>query len=133
MLAALLLVATLVNPAMTPGVVRPLSRTAVCQTAWGRDHRHVTTAMKREVATRYGVPWDERANYEFDHLIPRELGGADDVLNLWPQAWTDAKRKDRLENRLHVLVCNRTLSLRQAQTVIRSDWQQAYRDYVEKP
>jgi hypothetical protein len=42
---------------------------------------------------------------EIDHLISRELGGADDVKNFWPQpygthAW-NAVLKDRVENRLH--------------------------------
>jgi hypothetical protein len=42
--------------------------------------------MKKQVAGWYHVSWSKRANYEFDHLVPRELGGADDVRNIWPRA-----------------------------------------------
>lgn len=118
---------------LTPGVTRPISRHAVCATKWSRDRRHVTEAMKRQVAAAYGVPWSQHANYEFDHLIPRELGGADDVANLWPQKWTgpnNARQKDRLENALHRAVCAGQLSLSDAQESIRRDWLSSYRLWV---
>lgn len=109
--------------ALTPGVVRPLSRAQVCATAWGKDRRHVTEAMKREVARRYGIP---RASIharglccEIDHLIPRELGGADAVDNLWPQPWAQAHVKDRRENQLHVAVCRGEVTLAAAQEEMR--------------
>lgn len=107
------------NPRLTPGVVRPLSVHTICTTKWGLDRRHVTIAMKREVARRYGVKWSLRSRYEFDHRIPRELGGADDVDNLWPQPWPDARKKDREETRLHREVCAGRLTLEDAREQIR--------------
>jgi hypothetical protein len=118
------------NPALTPGKARALSTTRVCSIRWGVDRRHVTEAMKRHVADAYGVPWAQHARYEFDHLISRELAGADDEANLWPQPWAWARKKDRLENRLHVLVCSGKLPLRAAQREIAADWPAAYRKYV---
>lgn len=106
-------------PRLTPGVVRPLTTVEICRTRWGRDRRRVTVAMKHEVARRYGVAWSKHALYEFDHLIPRELGGADDVANLWPQLWADARVKDREENRLHRAVCAGAVSLEAAQAQMR--------------
>jgi len=48
--------------------------------------------------------------YEVDYLITPELGGADDIKNLWPQPFTaknwSAYTKDDLEDRLHELVCS---------------------------
>ena len=120
-------------PTATPGVRRLLTRTTVCGTRWGLDRRHVTTAMKKQVFAAYGIAWAEHARYEVDHLIPRELGGADDVANLWPQPWTGAQNahmKDRLENALHRQVCAGELSLEHAQEAIRSDWIAAFRLYV---
>ena len=116
-LLAILVVGPLApNPAITPGVVRPLTTQEVCATKWGRDRRHVTERMKKEVAKAYGVDWKKRRLYEFDHLIPRELGGADHVRNLWPQILNpDAREKDREENRLHRAVCAGTMSLDDAQ------------------
>lgn len=134
------------DPALTPGVVRTdLTQDQICRTKWGKDARAVTAAMKAQVFRQYHVPaaalhvsvaGRRRPAFEVDHLISRELGGADDVKNLWPQpyfgAW-NAHLKDRLENRLHVEVCAGRLSLAAAQQAIRSDWQGAYSRYFGKP
>jgi hypothetical protein len=116
---------------LTPGVVRPMTAAEVCSIAWGTDRRFVTERMKQHVATVYGVAWKSRAKYEFDHLIPRSLGGADDVLNLWPEPLAEAKRlKDVLEVKLWKLVCAHELRLVDAQEWIRRDWRQAYQVFV---
>jgi hypothetical protein len=104
------------NLRLTPGVVRSVD---VCSVKWGLDRRHVTQSMKREVLRRYGLPLDAARFVEFDHLIPRELGGADDVRNLWPQPWPDAHKKDVAENRLHRAVCSGSISLLDAQNTMR--------------
>jgi hypothetical protein len=119
---------------ITPGVARELTKAQVCGTKWGLDKRHVTLAMKQHVAAAYGIPWSQHSKYEFDHLIPRELGGADSESNLWPQPWTgpyNAHQKDRLENALHKAVCAGQMTLDFAQDAISSDWVAAYRLYVE--
>jgi hypothetical protein len=51
---------------------------------------------------------------EIDHLIPLELGGSNDVKNLWPQPQDPRPgsfEKDSLENDLHHRVCNGEMSL----------------------
>lgn len=139
MIALLLLLATQPDPARTPGVTRPLTVQTICATKWGKDARAVTEAMKRQVAATYGLPRASIVGFtkgpccEFDHLISRELGGADDVRNLWPQPWIAAKQKDRLENKLHALVCAGSLSLADAQHQIATDWVAAYTTYVSHP
>jgi hypothetical protein len=118
---------------LTPGVTRPISRTAVCSIRWGADRRHVTEAMRKQVFAAYGIPYSQHRFFELDHLVPRELGGADDVANLWPQTWTgryNARQKDRLENALHRAVCAGELSLHDAQESIRRDWLSSYRLWV---
>jgi hypothetical protein len=115
---------------VTPGVARPMTVLTLCATRWGLDRRHVTDGMKKRVATAYGVRWANRRAYEFDHEIPRELGGADDERNLWPQPLAEARLKDRLENKLHAAVCSGALSLETAQREIRDDWVAAYRKYL---
>jgi hypothetical protein len=61
-----------------------------------------------------------------DHLISLELGGADVAENLWPQSYDtvtwNAHTKDKLEDRLHALVCAGRLPLEQAQRDIATDW-----------
>lgn len=108
------------DPVQTPGAVRPLSQTVVCTTRWGLDQRHVGVRMKREVLARYHIAWADRILYVFDHLIPRQLAGADLVKNIWPQPKAESKLKDVLENRLHRAVCAGTLSLADAQAQMRT-------------
>jgi len=62
---------------------------------WGKDERHVTPSMKKEVFALYGYSGNDdprcvpsgKQRCEIDHLISRELGGADDVKDLWPEAY----------------------------------------------
>jgi hypothetical protein len=116
-----LVLALVLNVVLTPGVARPLTTAEVCATRWGRDHRHVTPAMRRIVLHAYGRRPPRKGHKgccELDHRIPRELGGADVVANLWAEPWPDAHRKDREENRLHAAVCAGTLTLAAAQAAI---------------
>jgi hypothetical protein len=134
------------NPMTTPGSVRPgLTKDQICTIKWGQDERHVTEEMKQEVFKLYGysgnddphcVPAGKR-QCEIDHLVSRELGGADEVKNLWPQAYGsrpwNAVLKDRLENRLHQEVCASRLSLDDARAMIAKDWREAYKKYFGVP
>src|SRR5690348_3315788 len=91
------------DPALSPGVVRVLSAEAIRGTAWGRDERHVTPAMKRHVFAAYGVvgvhdPSCGEPRCELDHVVPRSCGGADDERNLFPQAAPWWHEKDLLED-----------------------------------
>ena len=66
--------------------------------------------------------------------MPLELGGnPTSMQNLWPEprkiAW-GATKKDRLENKLHALVCSGQLSLRAAQKVFETNWISGYLKYV---
>jgi hypothetical protein len=130
----------------TPGVARAgLTKTKICGTKWGKDARHVTAAMKRQVFADYGYSGNDdpkcvpsgMQRCEIDHLISRELGGADDVSNLWPQAYGtspwNAHLKDKLENRLHKEMCAGHITLKQAQDMLVSDWRVAYKKYYGAP
>jgi hypothetical protein len=108
------------NPAFTPGFTRNMTLIAICNTKWGKDQRHVTIKMKKQVFAFYGIDWSTRKLYEVDHLIPREIGGADDVRNLWPEPWDDAHKKDKEENHLHKVVCDGSMKLDVAQAQMRN-------------
>jgi hypothetical protein len=110
------------DSAVTPGVVRSTDAHEVCTTST-RKYRHTTAQMKKQVCMAYGVahcPW--QGHMEIDHLIPLELGGADDVKNLWPEPAPDFHVKDKVENRLHALVCTGKMKITDAQDLIRTDW-----------
>ena len=106
---------------MTPATI---ART-ICVAGWserGRPPERVTEAEKRASLAAYGDPGPLH-HYEYDHLIPLELGGAlNDPRNLWPQPGPSPNRKDAVENRLHAEVCDGRLGLRAAQAEIAADW-----------
>lgn len=130
---------------LTPGLTRDLTVDEICNTKWGKDRRHVTKKMVVQVlknyhTTRNDDSWCHKDShgrrYEIDHLISRELGGADDVANLWPQCYSgkwNAIMKDRYENLLHKLVCAYKIDLSEAQTEISKDWRKGYIKYFGEP
>lgn len=119
------------NRTLTPGAaIAGVTAEQVCTVGYSRSVRNVPISEKREVFARYHVTYVPNT-FEVDHLISLELGGSNAVENLWPEPlegeW-GAKAKDRLENRLHWMVCSGMLTLKQAQDYISQDWISAYRD-----
>ena len=130
------------DPALTPGVADPaLTAEVLCAKKFTtRDVRNVTSAMKREVYERYGMKNHAGAcarskrGCEIDHLISLELGGKNDVENLWSEPFGKpwgAEKKDALENRLHKLICAGELDLAEAQRCIATDWIECYRNHMK--
>ena len=67
---------------------------------------------------------------EIDHIVSLELGGSNDIANLYPEKLYGRpgfRVKDRLENRLHSMVCAGSIGLRAAQRAIASNWQGLYK------
>jgi hypothetical protein len=124
--------AVIPDPTLTPGAVRTTNLAEICGKGT-RKFRGPHDAYA--IMLSYGYPLETRWQYQIDHLIPLELGGADDEKNLWPEPyaspdnWT-AARKDALENRLHVLVCEGHLNLQVAQKAFEDDWTAAWQLYV---
>jgi hypothetical protein len=131
--------AVLPDPALTPGAVRTSAAPDVCGDRRTRQFRHWSRARDDHILAEYGLPAGPHPDFEVDHLIPLDLGGADDDRNLWPEPrrsiepeW-NAERKDRLEWKLADLVCSGRLDLAAAQDAIRTDWTGAYRKYLGGP
>lgn len=130
------------DPRLTPGdVIKDASKDDVCTPGWAREHRHVTDSDRARVYAEYtdsqrtcrcmdGYPG---GCCEVDHLIPLELGGSNDIRNLWPQPDMPKPgdgEKDQLENTLHDLVCKGAMPLADAQNCIASDWPKCWATYV---
>jgi hypothetical protein len=111
---------TLPQPRLTPGATRVLTTAQVCTIKWGIDARHVSLKKKKQILALYGLTWADHSRYIFDHLIPRQLAGADEIANIWPQPKAEAIIKDRPEKQLHRAVCKGTLSLAAAQAQMRT-------------
>ena len=129
---------TLPDPRCTPGatdrrVTQATIGETICSPGYTRRVRppkSVTEPEKRASLRAYGERGPLR-DYEYDHLIPLELGGApNDPRNLWPEPGGSPNLKDRLENRLHALVCARRLSLGTARRAVAGNWITALHRYV---
>ena len=124
---------SLPDPTLTPGDVLPVTVTDICTPGYAKKVRNVPIAVKRQVYALYGIQSHEPGEYEVDHLISLELGGSNSIRNLWPQSYRttpwNARVKDRIENRLHQLVCEGKLDLATAQREIAGDWIRAYKKY----
>jgi 5-methylcytosine-specific restriction endonuclease McrA len=106
----------------TPGAVETTSLAVVCGSSAER-RRHVTEGMRRRVFAEYGLGTRHpEGAYEVDHLIPLELGGSNEIANLWPEAAPGFHEKDKVEEKLHARVCTRRMTLEDAQRAIATDW-----------
>lgn len=117
------------DPALTPGAIRTTDRTDICQTKTSTV-RNVSGSDKLAVYRRYGMtgPNDTipgtnlQKPYEVDHLISLELGGSNDITNLWVQPYEgtswNAHVKDRLENSLRKQVCLGRMTVEAAQAEV---------------
>jgi hypothetical protein len=79
-----------------------------------------TNQLKVKQMVQYGEVGSP-SDYEEDHFIPLELGGAPkNPKNLWPEPRAQAKKSDPLETKLKRQVCKRLLSLKKARATIRA-------------
>lgn len=148
--ARVVVVSPLPDRNVTPGVADPnvtqdnISST-ICVAGYSatvRPPTEVTDAIKAQTMAAYGRP-GVAADYELDHLISLELGGAPaDIKNLWPEATEKSGRvskgqgsetKDTLENRLHDAVCAGRITLAVAQQAEASDWVAAFKTGLGNP
>ena len=65
---------------------------------------------------------------EIDHIVSLELGGSNDISNLFPERAPGYHVKDKLENKLHALVCSGAMTLHAAQVGIAANWQALYKN-----
>jgi hypothetical protein len=131
------------DPRCTPGALNPAVTQAtisstICRSGWTatvRPPESITEPEKFASMDAYG-DGGSASSYEYDHDVPLELGGAvNDPRNLWPEPDYSNRSgfylnpKDHLERALNRLVCDRTMSLAEAQRLIATDWVSAYRRY----
>ena len=130
--------ADLPDARLTPGGVLPVKAPQICRPGYAPSTLHALTPAewhKRRllVFQAYGIDRRERAAYVINHLIPLEIGGSNEIANLWPLAkagkWNTV-RKAKLVRRLHKLVCSGRLSLQEAQRETAADWIATYRNLV---
>jgi hypothetical protein len=111
---------------VTPGALNAKVRQStlhrtICTAGWTatvRPSSSYTTTLKIKQLPLY-EEGGAASQYEEDHLIPLELGGAPrNPRNLWPEPRAQARRSDTLETKLKRQVCRHTLTLAAARAAI---------------
>lgn len=127
---------------LTPGAANPAVNqgdigSTICMRGYTKTIRppaYYTNRLKRLQIREYGYADRNPRDYEEDHLIPLEVGGnPTSPRNLWPEprrSEYSAKKKDELENRLHRMVCDGEMPLKEAQKDFTANWIAAYKQYV---
>jgi hypothetical protein len=127
------------DPNCTPGGLNPdvrqdtIGRT-ICTPGWTstiRPPASYTNTLKKQGIRDYGYTDTRTADYEEDHFLPLELGGAPrDQKNLWPEPRSGAQNalnKDHVENAVKVAVCAGHATLSDAQHAMVTNWTTAER------
>jgi hypothetical protein len=99
-----------------------LTKAVICSSSFHTsDVRNVPESEKHAVEVEYGMtPKSYGRTLEIDHIVSLEIGGSNDISNLFPEKAPGYHVKDKLENKLHALVCSGAMSLRTAQVGIAS-------------
>jgi hypothetical protein len=121
------------EPSLTPGATRPIDTSEVCRPGPADQMASIPVSVRQAVFHEYGMDHSQPRGYEVDHLITPELGGTDDVRNLWPEPYAstewNAHVKDELEDYLRQRVCQGQLDLSTAQRDMATNWIEAYKKY----
>lgn len=118
------------DKACTPGAIfSDATKTKICVPGYASSVRNVPVSLKSKVYAAYGIKKRRPGQYEVDHLVSLQLGGSNDIANLWPELAEPKPgfhEKDRVENWLHDQVCKDKMSLRDAQIKIATNWLAVY-------
>ncbi len=118
------------DPDCTPGaIIDGVTADQVCVSGYSQGVRNVPQSVKDQVYSEYGIASHTSGQYEVDHFISLELGGSNDISNLFPEAAEPKPgfhEKDKVENYLHAQVCSGAMTLAQAQDQISTNWIAVY-------
>ena len=99
----------------------------ICAAGYAAKMSSVPASEANALFAEYGIARAQRRAYELDHVVPIELGGSNSIANLAPEASKPARAKDKLEKKLHQLVCGGQMKLGTAQRSIASSWTALYK------
>lgn len=122
------------DSACTPGATNPdvtqdTIGDTICKSGWTKTIRppvSYTNKLKQQGIVDYGYTDTNMSDYEEDHFLPLELGGAPkDPRNLWPEPHAgdeNAHSKDQVENNVKKAVCSGQVKLDKAQQAMLTNW-----------
>ena len=129
------------DPKCTPGSITPLVTSSnlsstICRRGYSASVRpplSLTEPAKYALMRAYGLT-GSASKYEFDHLIPLELGGSSNLANLWPEpnqgtpselnpySHYGMNAKDGVESQSNYAVCDKGYPLALAQQEMAQNW-----------
>ncbi len=114
------------DSACTPGaIIASATVNQICTSGYASSVRNVPTSEKNQAYAEYDIASHYTGQYEVDHLVSLELGGSNDIANLWPELASPTPgfhQKDQVENYLHDQVCSGNIDLAKAQMEIATNW-----------
>lgn len=122
------------NPILTPGNVLTMDSDLLCIPGESEKLNNVPESMIKQVFKNYNIKYPTTKEYAVDHFIPLNLGGSNDIKNLWPQGATPLpgyKEKNIAEKYLYTLMCNKTINISEAQQRIKTDWVLVYKEAIK--
>jgi hypothetical protein len=126
-------VATVTYCALNPAVTQGTIAATICVSGWTatvRPPSSYTSSLKVEQLAAFGYADQNPGDYEEDHRVPLELGGAPrDTSNLSPERGASPNPKDAAENSARADVCAGRATLQQEQIAFVARWLAPYPGY----
>lgn len=107
-----------INPAVTQATIG----STICTPGWSSSVRPPTSYTEpikaADIAALPAAASHNPADYELDHWLPLEVGGAPaNPANLVLQPIGDARTKDQMENAVHANVCAGLMTLAEGRSI----------------
>jgi hypothetical protein len=119
--------------ALNPAVTQATIASTICASGWTttvRPPSSYTSSLKVEQLAAFGYADQNPRDYEEDHRVPLELGGAPrDTSNLSPERGASPNPKDSAENSARAAVCTGRVTLQQEQVAFIAAWLTRYPGY----
>jgi hypothetical protein len=109
-------------PSCAPGATETDDLAVICHQSTTARRCAFDAAFRRRMAKAYGV----ESCGEIDHRVSLELGGSNEVANLWCEPAPEFHQKDAVEDSLHAAVCRGDLSLDAARVILLERWREYY-------
>jgi hypothetical protein len=126
-------VAAVIYCALNPAVTQATIAVTICVSGWTatvRPPSSYTSSLKVEQLAEFGYADQSPRDYEEDHRVPLELGGAPrDTSNLSPERGASPNPKDSAENSARADVCAGRVTLQQEQVAFVAQWLAPYPGY----
>ena len=132
MLIVLALFCSVVFADIPAAAIRTQDKADICTTKTS-GIRHIEIKQKYAAMKALGMKLSDSGKVEWDHIISLTDGGSNDIVNMQIQSYfgkCNAHDKDRLEVKLHSLICHDKVDVNDAQELLYNHWQEGYKQYI---